>query len=85
MIKFQATVTFLFQYFVIIYGCFHLTHISKKTKPKSSKAPNKVTKGDFHRAYQNVKKFDRLVARGKSPREMVNDMLRMIETDHDHS
>lgn len=44
----------------------------------------KVTKNDFHRAYQNVKKFERLVARGKTPQDMVKDLLRMIEIDPEH-
>lgn len=57
---------------------------SKKLNPKSSQTHIKVSKGDFHRAYQNAKKFDKLVNRGKTPRDIVEDMLRMIETDHDH-
>ena len=62
-----------------------LKHRSKKNRDKPSQAPLKVSKADFHREYQNVKKFDNLVARGKTPKEMVNDRLRLIETDHDHS
>ncbi|MHA1601707.1 MAG: hypothetical protein ACTSVU_01900 [Promethearchaeota archaeon] len=62
-----------------------MKHRSKKTRDKPSQAPLKVSKADFHRAYQNVKKFDNLVARGKTPKEMVNDMIRMIETDHDQA
>lgn len=57
----------------------------KKDPKKTSKIHRKVTKGDFHRAYKNNKKFDNLVARGILPQDMVKDILRMNEADHDHS
>ena len=50
-----------------------------------TKVYRKVTKGDFHRAYKNTKKFDRLVERGKSPQDMVKDILRMNEAHHGNS
>lgn len=64
-----------------------MSHKQRKIPKKTSKskAHRKVTKGDFHRAYKNTKKFDRLVARGKSPQDMVKDILRMNEVDNGNS
>ncbi|TFG17615.1 MAG: hypothetical protein EU530_10360 [Promethearchaeota archaeon] len=62
-----------------------MNHKHRKISKKSSKTYRKVTKEDFHRAFNNTKKFDRLVARGKSPQDMVKDILRMNEADHGNS
>jgi len=49
----------------------------------SKQAPIKISKSDFERAYKKVQAFQHLLARGKTPIQIVDDLLRMMEINHD--
>ncbi|GAB4322720.1 MAG: hypothetical protein Kow0069_27570 [Promethearchaeota archaeon] len=45
------------------------------------RAPIRVTRADVERAVRSVEKFRRLVKRGKTPAQIFEDLLRLVEID----
>jgi hypothetical protein len=48
---------------------------------KRERAPIRVTRSDIERAYKNVKEFERLIKRGKTPEQIFKDLLKLILVD----
>jgi len=51
--------------------------VSKVQKKKQ--APIYLSKADVDRAYRKVKEFERLIERGKTPKQIFYDLCRLIE------
>ena len=57
---------------------------SVKEKPivtKRKRAPIKVTLSDVERAYKKVEEFQRLIKRGKTPEQIFNDLVELIQAE----
>jgi hypothetical protein len=52
-------------------------------KEKDPQNPIHISQNDFQRAYKKVKAFQKLLDRGKTPVQMMQDMIKMIEINHD--
>jgi len=48
---------------------------------KTKRAPIHISVADIERAYKKVKEFQSLIKRGKTPEQIFNDILRLIDID----
>ncbi len=48
---------------------------------KDKRMPINVTLSDIERAYKKVEEFKRLMERGKTPEQIFNDLLKLIQVD----
>ncbi|MFO8020203.1 MAG: hypothetical protein R6U96_16380 [Promethearchaeia archaeon] len=48
---------------------------------KKERAPIRLSKADYERAYEKAKEFKKLVEKGKTKEEIFKDLLRLISVD----
>lgn len=53
----------------------------KSIVKKRKRAPIKVTLSDVERAYKKVEEFQRLIKRGKTPEQIFNDLVELIQAE----
>jgi len=51
------------------------------TSNAKKRAPIHITLADVERAYKKVEQFQRLLARGKTPEEIFEDLVRLTQVD----